>query len=146
MFWIQDIFYISIFKDLYGNLIHNNSYSESIMLLRMQTGKHLSGLGKIEPRQKLNFVFCIQIHREIPQFSVYLMYNILYLLISTLQVFSCLRWRDRFRLVSENVGLEHGDLALLTLHWNWVAKHSVKQISEIFLGNELHRLVLEQCF
>lgn len=65
---------------------------------------------------------------------------------TTSKVFSCLRWRDRFRLVSENVGLEHGDLALLTLHWNWVAKHSVKQISEIFLGNELHRLCQEvQC-
>ncbi|XP_066464567.1 midasin isoform X2 [Eleutherodactylus coqui] len=59
---------------------------------------------------------------------------------ATSKVFSCLRWRDRFRLVSENVGLEHDDLALLTLHWNWVAKHSVKQISEIFFGNEIHRL------
>ncbi|XP_040284697.1 midasin isoform X1 [Bufo bufo] len=59
---------------------------------------------------------------------------------TTNKVFSCLRWRDRFRLVSENVGLKHGDLAVLTLHWNWVAKHSVKQISEILLGHELHRL------
>ncbi|XP_069830836.1 midasin-like isoform X3 [Dendropsophus ebraccatus] len=59
---------------------------------------------------------------------------------ATSKVFSCLRWRDRFRLVSENVGLEDDDLAVLTLHWNWVAKHSVKQISEIFLGSELHRL------
>ncbi|XP_073531808.1 midasin [Phyllobates terribilis] len=63
----------------------------------------------------------------------------------TSKVFSCLRWRDRFRLISENVGLEHDDLALLTLHWNWVAKHSVKQISEIFIG-ELQRLCEEvQC-
>ncbi|XP_056422084.1 midasin [Hyla sarda] len=62
---------------------------------------------------------------------------------ATSKVFSCLRWRDRFRLMSENVGLEHNELALLTLHWNWVAKHSVKQISEIFLGNELNRLFEE---
>ncbi|KAG8582222.1 hypothetical protein GDO81_007964 [Engystomops pustulosus] len=59
------------------------------------------------------------------------------------KVFSCLRWRDRFRQVSENVGLDRDDLALLTLHWNWVAKRSVKQISEIFFGNELHRLSQE---
>ncbi|XP_075718267.1 midasin isoform X3 [Rhinoderma darwinii] len=64
---------------------------------------------------------------------------------ATSKVFSCLRWRDRFRLVSENVGLENDDLALLTLHWNWVAKHSVKQISQIFLGHDdLHRLGLSQ--
>ncbi|KAM4043140.1 midasin isoform 2-T2 [Anomaloglossus baeobatrachus] len=65
---------------------------------------------------------------------------------ATSKVFSCLRWRDRFRLVSENVGLERDDLALLTLHWHWVAKHSVKQISEIFSGNDLDRLCEEvQC-
>ncbi|XP_071998055.1 midasin isoform X2 [Engystomops pustulosus] len=62
---------------------------------------------------------------------------------TTSKVFSCLRWRDRFRQVSENVGLDRDDLALLTLHWNWVAKRSVKQISEIFFGNELHRLSQE---
>ncbi|KAM3931945.1 midasin [Leptodactylus fuscus] len=62
---------------------------------------------------------------------------------ATCKVFSCLRWRDRFRLVSENVGLEDNDLALLTLHWNWVAKHSVKQFSEFFLGNEVNRLSQE---
>ncbi|XP_075058881.1 midasin [Mixophyes fleayi] len=62
---------------------------------------------------------------------------------ATSEVLSCLRWRDRFRLVSDNVGLESADLALLTLHWHWVVKHSVQKITPLLLGHDHHRLSQE---
>ncbi|XP_063773055.1 midasin [Pseudophryne corroboree] len=62
---------------------------------------------------------------------------------SSLEAMSCLRWRDRFRLVSDSVGLESSDLALLTLHWHWVVKHSVKKVTLLLLGHDHHRLSQE---
>nr|DBA26506.1 TPA: hypothetical protein GDO54_010752 [Pyxicephalus adspersus] len=59
------------------------------------------------------------------------------------ELLSCLRWRDRFRGLSETVGLESADLALLTFHWQWVTKYSLKPITQLFLGHEHHRLLQE---
>lgn len=59
------------------------------------------------------------------------------------ELLCCLRWRDRFRLLSETVGLEPADLALLNFHWQWVAKYSLKPITQLFLGHEHHRLSQE---
>ncbi|XP_040203696.1 LOW QUALITY PROTEIN: midasin [Rana temporaria] len=52
-------------------------------------------------------------------------------------------WRDRFRVVLRTIGLESADLALLTFHWQWLAKYSLKPITQLFLGHEHQRLSQE---
>ncbi|KAM9316620.1 LOW QUALITY PROTEIN: midasin [Gastrophryne carolinensis] len=59
------------------------------------------------------------------------------------ELLCCLQWRDRFRLLSETVGLDSSGIASLTLHWQWVTKHSLKPISQLFLGHEHQRLFQE---
>ncbi|CAI9588334.1 unnamed protein product, partial [Staurois parvus] len=62
---------------------------------------------------------------------------------ATNELLCCLRWRDRFRVLSETVGLEPADLALLTFHWQWLVKYSLKPIKQLFLGHEHQRLSQE---
>ncbi|XP_018427598.1 PREDICTED: midasin [Nanorana parkeri] len=62
---------------------------------------------------------------------------------ATSELLCCLRWRDRFRVLSETVGLETADLALLNFHWHWVEKYSLKPITQLFFGHEHHRLSQE---
>ncbi|XP_068087248.1 midasin [Hyperolius riggenbachi] len=59
------------------------------------------------------------------------------------ELMCCIQWRDRFRLLTETVGLESADLALLTLHWHWVTKYCLKPITQLFIGHERHRLSQE---
>ncbi|KAM4771043.1 midasin [Rhinophrynus dorsalis] len=59
------------------------------------------------------------------------------------EMMSCILWRDRFKKVCENVTLDSPGLALLSLHWYWIAKHSLVQIPQIFIGNENNRLSQE---
>uniref|UniRef100_A0A8C5QIK7 Midasin n=1 Tax=Leptobrachium leishanense TaxID=445787 RepID=A0A8C5QIK7_9ANUR len=59
------------------------------------------------------------------------------------EVLTCLKWRDRFRTVSENVTLDSAGLGLLALHWHWVFKHMLEQITEVFKEHEPQRLFQE---
>ncbi|XP_063299642.1 midasin [Pelobates fuscus] len=62
---------------------------------------------------------------------------------ATDEVLSSLKWRDRFRAVSETVTLDTAGLALLTLHWHWIVKHMLDQITQIFKGHE-HQMLSQE--
>ncbi|KAM4694301.1 midasin [Discoglossus pictus] len=59
------------------------------------------------------------------------------------EVLSCMLWRDRFRIISENVALDSDGLALMAFHWNWVVKHTLGETPQILIGPKHQRLFQE---
>ncbi|KAJ6665782.1 hypothetical protein lerEdw1_001254 [Lerista edwardsae] len=56
------------------------------------------------------------------------------------EVLRCLLWRDRFWAISDTVAVDSSGLALLSLHWHWVAKHLISNAPQLLSGHEQHKL------